>query len=584
MNMRTYYLVIFFMCAVTELAYCRQKSSVNLNKEPVFKELTVRKKDRGIICDTCVFDFYHHHDGVSCSFVLTGTRGTPWRLSRLRDSVGTPVAGGQSLIVSGPDISLSFVPDFLEEKGKRTQLYRLRGLDYSKLEFLTSQNGKIIRSWTAISSLGQPKDFAILGRKSGADQNAYVPWNRSFFAGSFHLAVLDTVVITIRNILTKKIVHDISIFRAEDKATKFLYYQIPVTSSTFSINLQDVLNINAKAFKVYHGDTINVFEKDHAAIGLLRFLFLNKNEQVQYSFKAEPQDWKTIGGINSEDGLFLVLGNDMEAGKDQDIYLRFKSQPETIHKIMIKVKEKPFRIPWMMIAASSCALLAAAGLAFYFWQRANKRKLAKLRQKKEDAEARLALLSGQLNPHFLFNSLNAIQGTLESGNPDRVYNYIGNVAGFMRDVMDNGKKEFISLEEELLLESGYLKLEQERRDFIFHIHVAADLESSQIDIPPLLLQPVLENSVRHAFALDHKNPILNITLSKVGANLVIEVSDNGRNRWDIEGARFGHGLSLTRKRIAVYNERLEGMSIQMEVRYVSEQGTFTTFAFKDWLA
>ncbi|MFD2145023.1 histidine kinase [Mucilaginibacter antarcticus] len=71
--------------------------------------------------------------------------------------------------------------------------------------------------------------------------------------------------------------------------------------------------------------------------------------------------------------------------------------------------------------------------------RSNK-KLAELKRKSEDTETRLTLLSGQLNPHFLYNSLNAIQGTINNGNPERANAYIGHVAKFMRDVMDNGKK------------------------------------------------------------------------------------------------------------------------------------------------
>lgn len=582
--MRVYYILMLFICAITQSAYCGQKSPQSLKKEPLFKQLTLKKINRGIICDTCVVDFFHHYDGQDCSFVLMGIPHTPLRLSHLRDSLGNPVMRGQSFIISAADFSFSFLPVFLKENGKRIPLFRNGGgLDYNELEFFTSQNGKVHRSWTRINSLGESKDFAILGLKNGADEHAYVPWNRSFLAGNFHLAVRDTLVITVRNILTKKIVQRISFFRAEDRATKFLYYQIPLASNNFSLNLQDVLNINAKGFKVYHGDTVNVFEKDYAAIGLLRFLFLNRNEQVQYSFKAKPYDWKTVGTKNSEDGIFLVLGNNMKAGKDHDIYLRFKSQPETIHRITIRVKQQPFRISWMIIAVSSCVLLAVAGLAFFLWRRVNKRKLAKLKQKNEDTESRLALLSGQLNPHFLFNSLNAIQGTLKAGNPDRVYSYIGNVAGFMRDVMDNGKKEFISLQEELKIESDYLTLEQERKAFSFHIDVAAELDPSLIDLPPLLLQPVLENSIRHAFGPGHTNPNLEINISRQKNNLIIKISDNGRTHWETQGMQYGHGLSLTHKRITVYNEKLEGMWIRMEISYLEGSGTMTIFTLQNWL-
>jgi hypothetical protein len=587
--MRAYYILMFIICALDQGAFCRQILSGNADQEPLFTDVTVKKKNGSHICDTCKVEFVHHAD-ADCSYIITGTGHTPLRFSHLRDSVGSSYPDSKTYsaqvhIISGADFGFSFLPNFMEEKGKRIQLYRnYLGADYKQLEFLITQNGKPIRAWTTIASLGGIDGFVVLGFKRGADRDSYVPWNQTFYAGSFHLAVRDTLEITIRNSLTKKIVQTISIFRAEDKATGFVYYQVPLTSTSFSLNLQNVLNISAVPMKVYGGDTLSVFEKDYASIGLLRFLGLGKNEQLQYSFKNTPYSWHTLSSINSENGIFLVLGNDMKAGEDQDIYLRFETQPETIHKITIKVRQKPFDISWKTIAGLSIILLAGAGIAFYLWHTRSKRRLAALRQKSEDTEARLALLSGQLNPHFLFNSLNAIQGTINNGDQERVSTYIGNVAGFMRDVMDNGRKEFISLQEELKMEADYLKLENERKAFSYTLNIAEGLEAMLIDIPPLLLQPVLENSVRHAFGQDHPNPALSIEVSSVVHNLIVKVSDNGSIPWNTNGTQYGHGLSLTRKRIAVYNEKLEGMSVQMEINYVRGSGTITIFTFQDWLA
>ncbi|MFD2145022.1 sensor histidine kinase [Mucilaginibacter antarcticus] len=105
-----------------------------------------------------------------------------------------------------------------------------------------------------------------------------------------------------------------------------------------------------------------------------------------------------------------------------------------------------------------------------------------------------------------------------------------------------------------------------------------------IDFPPLLLQPVLENSLRHAFATNHTNPMLNVSIFKENATLYVEVSDNGNTSWDTEKAKEGHGLSLTKKRLAVYNDKLEAMPIKMQIKYQPGTGTITTFSFKNWFA
>ena len=373
------------------------------------------------------------------------------------------------------------------------------------------------------------------------------------------------------------------VIRPEDKANNFIFYQLPLEGEALSTNLQHILNYGSGVPKVYKGTEQNTFEKDYGTLGILRFGTLGKNEELQYAFENKPGSWHSVQSIGPENAVYIVLENDLPAGTKRNIFFRYKSQPETVHQITVNVKQSHFQIPWGKVALISMVLLLTGGVAFYLWNRRSKRKLAALKRKAEDTEARLALLSGQLNPHFLFNSLNSIQGTINSNNPGKASTYIGNVAAFMRDVMDNGKKEFISLQEEIKMEEDYLRLEQERIAFSYSIDVSPDLSAPLIDFPPLLLQPVLENSIRHAFGKQPGSPRISIRIFSSGTSLIVEASDNGNNSWEHTAAIEGHGLSLIRKRIAVYNEKLESLPIQMEVKYQAETGTITTFTFQNWL-
>ena len=554
------------------------------------RDVVVKRKTADTICDTCKVDYVFTAE-PEFSYVITGTRRTPQRFREARRNFISPVSEPalQSFVffISQRNIGINFLPNFLQEKGKRIQIYRsYGGEDYNNLEFKAEQNGKVVRSWTRLSNLRGDKDHAILSEKQLSGKTVLMPWNGSVFAGNFSLNVKDTLNITVRTLSTGKVIQSITIFRAEDKATNFIYYQVPVSSRQFALNLQNILNTSSDIGEedVLNGDSVSVFQKDHASVGLLRFLGVNGDDVIQYSFGNKPYAWQSVRSQEYERGIFIVLGNDMEAGRDHDLYLRYKSQPETVHKIVLRVKEKPLVIPWGMIAVISVLMMIAGATGFYLWEKRNKEKLAALKRKNNDIEARLALLSGQLNPHFLFNSLHAIQGTINSGDPGRANTYIGNVANFMRDVMDNGRKEFVSLEEELKIEEEYLKLEQERMAFSYAIIVAPDLEPSLIDFPPLLLQPILENSIRHAFGADLAEPEIIIKISSDHASLYIEVSDNGNTSWDVAALRNGHGLSITKKRMAVYNEKLEAMCMQMQINYEPGRGTVTTFSFQNWLA
>lgn len=558
-------------------AFCQ---SVSGRQKPVdhyigagFADVMVKKRVKGRICDTCKVDFAVDAEN-DFSYLITGSERTPKRLHLLYSKIKDAHKGKQNSavhLISKRTIAITFLPNFLMEKGKRVQYFRsYGGADYRKLEFSAQQNGKIIKSWFPLLGLGEDKDYAVIGMPG-------------FYAGTYNLDINDSLDITIRDISTKKVVKTITIIRAEDKAHHFLFYQLPMGSEHFSANLQNILNLSSGIPKIEQGMTSNIFKKDYGTIGMLRFSELD-NDELQYAFEKEPAQWKSMKGLNAENSAYIVLGNEMPEGKTQSIYLRYSSQPETIHRITIVVQRRPFQIPWGKAAMISLLLLTTGGLWFYLRNKRIKKKLAALKRKSDDAEVKLSLLSGQLNPHFLFNSLTAIQGSINSSNPDRANAYIGNVAGFMRDVMDNGKKEFVSLQEELKLEADYLKLEQERSRFNYVITIAPELDTSQIDFPPLLLQPVLENSIRHAFNRELNHPMINIKILSRDNTLYLEVSDNGNLSWDSAGMHEGYGLSLTRKRIAVYNEKLESMCIQMQINYQPGIGTMTTFTFQNWLA
>jgi len=262
--------------------------------------------------------------------------------------------------------------------------------------------------------------------------------------------------------------------------------------------------------------------------------------------------------------------------------MRYKDQPGTIHKIEIEGVSNITQTSFFKVTAGfMLALLFFAGW-YLLKRRRHKKQVAALNRKNKDIETRLSLLSGQLNPHFLFNSLNAIQGTINSNNSSEANNYIGDIARFMRNSMDYGKREFVSLQEELHLETDYLQLEQRRKNFAFDIVIDKSINASQIDFPPLLLQPVLENSVRHAFG-KNEEPVLHIKASLVKHNLVISITDNGEG-WNINEREEGHGLGLVRKRIELINEKMQNMCIDMNIRSIPGEGTTTTFTFKNWLA
>ncbi|MEJ7558676.1 MAG: histidine kinase [Pedobacter sp.] len=583
--LKNMFFLIIIICLVGDLSNAQPNVS---NKRPLslpFNSVLVKKNINGKICDNCPVDFALNAE-LDFSYILTGVEHASGRLSKNQfpTRYGTDNNYTNIHVISNAKVGITFLPNYLIKDGKYFQLLRnFKGIPYKQLEFEIRQNNSVIRNWERIRTLKEIQDYTIFGIGSD-DPSTIAPWEQTFHAGSFELKVDDLLSITVRTIETKEIIRKIAIFRPVDKASDFIYYQIPLTNDDLGHSLQNILNLNIDTFKAFKGDSSTTFIKEYNSLGILRFTNLQENEVLEYSFGNNPLEWKSIKTRDPRTGIFLVLPSTMKDGKRQRIFLRYQSQPETIHSIEVQVNKRPFKFPWFQLSFISIIILAIIVIGFNIRERRNKKKLAALTKKNIETETYLALLSGQLNPHFLFNTLNAIQGTIGSNNPDISNAYIGSVAKFMRDVMDSGRKEFISLKEELKMEEDYLQLEQQRLAFQYTITISPDLDPDLIDIPPLLLQPILENSIRHGFGSNHHASMIKITVNRLDNALVIRAIDNGDSVWYSSEVSEGHGLSLTRKRLSIYNEKLQNMLIFLDVSYVEmEMGTVATFTLNNWL-
>lgn len=131
-------------------------------------------------------------------------------------------------------------------------------------------------------------------------------------------------------------------------------------------------------------------------------------------------------------------------------------------------------------------------------------------QRKSEFNKRLAqiemkALQSQMNPHFIFNSINSIQGFIINNKVEEARSYLMDFAKLIRKTLDNATKEFITLEEELDYLNYYLKLELMRFDDKFQVDILVSdgINPQNIELPPMIIQPYVENAIRHG--LNHKN-------------------------------------------------------------------------------
>jgi anti-sigma regulatory factor (Ser/Thr protein kinase) len=186
------------------------------------------------------------------------------------------------------------------------------------------------------------------------------------------------------------------------------------------------------------------------------------------------------------------------------------------------------------------------------------RQLAELQHKTTVLE--MQVLRTQMNPHFIFNSLNSINRFILQNNKGQASQYLTKFSKLIRLILQNSQAELISLESELESLELYLDLESLRFDYHFNykISVQNDVDLSNINVPPLIIQPYVENAIWHGLMHKEEKGQLDIDISVENEKLICRIADNGIGRKKAEelGSKSATrhksmGLHITADRIAL---------------------------------
>ncbi len=176
------------------------------------------------------------------------------------------------------------------------------------------------------------------------------------------------------------------------------------------------------------------------------------------------------------------------------------------------------------------------------------RELAHERDRKTALEARLASLEARLQPHFMFNTLNAISALIQE-DPDEAERTVERLAALLRFSLDATERGLVPLAHELKIVTDYLEIERTRfgERLAYTVDVAPDVTG--VEVPPLAVQTLVENSVKHAIAPRPSGGRVRIAADAVGDQVTLSVWDDGPG-FSAEAMRAGHGLDNLRGRLA----------------------------------
>ncbi len=240
--------------------------------------------------------------------------------------------------------------------------------------------------------------------------------------------------------------------------------------------------------------------------------------------------------------------------------------------LTIAIRPAWWQTLWFKLAIT---LIVVGGLAAYAYTYIRQLNAARL-----NVELEQRLLISQMNPHFIFNSLSAIQSFMYRNQPEVAGNYLSSFSRLVRLILENSRSASITIKQEVQTLELYLSLQKLRfpNKFDYSIDVDPSLIVSAQQLPPMLAQPFIENSIEHGIMHMDGKGYIQVQILSEGGNLKIIVEDNGvgveKSKEINRSKRFSHtsyATSITQERIKGYSKRNQ-RGAEVKIINLTEQG------------
>lgn len=291
-------------------------------------------------------------------------------------------------------------------------------------------------------------------------------------------------------------------------------------------------------------------------------------EAIEYRLLKDDKEivsWKA----NDYDNNFIWL-KDLGPGHYR-LYIRYSRQRHNILEKRFYVKPA-----WQQTTAfkiiAGCLVAAFLGFIILFFL------LRKERRQREQMNLELKSVYAQLNPHFIFNALSSIQGLINKNDPASANHYLAEFGSLLRTSLDNAGKESHSLQQEMALLERYLELEKLRFGFHYALNVDPAINATDTTMPLLLLQPLVENAVKHGVAGMQQEGFISVDITPKENDMHVSIADNGKGFGKYD--RQGHGIGLTRERIRLLNKLHRNKHIDL---FLPDTDATVRLLFKNWL-
>lgn len=278
--------------------------------------------------------------------------------------------------------------------------------------------------------------------------------------------------------------------------------------------------------------------------GLLEFCY----ELLYKIHKAEGNDTKALEMLELYNKVYAI--NKIKSAKNEleKQQLEYDYQKKELnYKLDSQRKSASKNI--FLIGLSSIIVLLLIGVYFFYRNSRQKQAIANF----EKNELNQKLLLSQMNPHFIFNSIDNIQSLIYNKQEKEAVNYLTKFSKLTRQILENSNERYISLDEELIMMDNYMSIQQllYNNKFDFQIDVDQTIDTEAILLPPMLTQPFIENSIKHGLKNTANKGFIQISFKFDNEKLTFEISDNGTGFTDSEVVnRKSLAMKITKERLA----------------------------------
>lgn len=300
-------------------------------------------------------------------------------------------------------------------------------------------------------------------------------------------------------------------------------------------------------------------------------IYLSNPEKVRYRYKLDGADENWFGPTANRSVTYAYLPHGEYSFRIEAYSI---DEPELMSALHFDFTITPpfYLTPWFFVIVAFFII----GLLYAIYLNQIKKEHRKRATLQLEFQSRLMELESQslnssMNRHFIFNALNSIQYYINMQDRKSANRYLTSFAQLIRKNLDSSQKNKTTLSEELRRLELYLSLEQMRFQgkFTFTIHIAEGVQIDSVELPSMMLQPFLENSIWHGILPAEKAGVIKICINQNSEALSIEIIDNGigydtsllRKENDSEG-HISKGMEITQNRIELYR-KMTGLSYQI---------------------